>query len=379
MGKWFWGLLILAIISLLAGHLMHGGGGMNSSAVGDSVREALKTEHSWAKVDMDGQVAKLTGEAPNQTALDNALALAKNTVANVKSGKKGCGKCKDKAGSGFSIANNASVTKAVAAAPKPAARAISPYRFKATKAENGAVDLSGWVPTEDDRTRVYGEAEALFGERLRRKEVKVAPGAPDGNWDDVISLHLPELDSLDTGTFTLNDRQALLRGLVGDTAVRDRINTVVSGLPTDYIGAANITVPNAAAANAGTVQDAALCQGLFNQIKGDARINFASGKAEIRGAGSFDLLNNLVSAANQCQTFQIVIEGHTDSEGAEDYNQYLSEQRANAVRAYLADNGVSVDRLSAVGKGETEPVASNDTPQGKAANRRIDFVVTQSE
>ncbi len=376
MGKWFWGLLILAIISLLAGHLLHGGGGMNSSAVSDSVRDALKNEHSWAKVDMDGQVAKLSGEAPNQTALDNALALAKNTVANVKTGKKGCGKCEG--GSGFSVANKASVMTA-AVAPKPAPRAISPYQFKATKAENGTVNLTGYVPTEDDRNRVYSEAEALYGNRLRRKDVKVAPGAPDGNWDDVISQHLPELDLLDTGTFTLTDRQALLRGVVGDTAVRDRINGVVTSLTGDYVGAANITVPNAAASNAGEVKDASLCQGLFNQLKGDTRINFASGLAEIRGAESYDLLNNLASAANQCQSFRIVIEGHTDSEGAEDYNQRLSEQRANAVRAYLADAEVSVNRLTAIGKGEAEPIASNDTPEGKAANRRIEFVVTQSE
>ncbi len=376
MGKWFWGIIILAIISLLVGHLWHGGGGLNSSAVGDSVRDALKTEHSWAKVDMDGQVAKLSGEAPNQTALDNALALAKNTVANAKTGKKGCGKCKG--GSSFSVANDASIMKA-AVAPKPAVRAISPYRFKATKAEDGMVDLTGYVPTEDDRNRVYGEAEALYGNRLRRKDVKVAPGAPDGNWDDVISQHLPELDALDTGTFTLTDRQALLRGVVGDTAVRDRINGVVTSLSGDYVGAANITVPNAAASNAGEVKDASLCQGLFNQLKGDTRINFASGRAEIRGAESFDLLNNLASAANQCQSFRIVIEGHTDSEGAEDYNQRLSEQRANAVRAYLADTGVGIDRMTAIGKGEAEPIASNDTPQGMAANRRIDFVVTQSE
>lgn len=381
MGKWLWGIIILAIISFLVGTFLFGGGGVKSSAVGDSVRDALKNDHSWAKVDMDGQVAKLTGEAPNQTALDNALALAKNTVSNVSNVKSGhkekCGKCKSSAK--FSVASGATVMKAAAVAPKPAPKPISPYRFKATKAENGMVDLTGYVPTANDRNRVYGEAEALFGNKLRRKDVKIAPGAPDGSWDDVISQHLPELASLDNGTFTLNDRQALLRGLVQDASVRDRINGVVTALPNGYVGAANITVPNAAAANAGEVKDASLCQGLFNQLKGDTRINFASGRAEIRGAGSFDLLNNLASAANQCQSFRIVIEGHTDSEGADDFNQRLSEQRANSVRAYLADNGVGLDRMAAVGKGEAEPIATNDTPEGMAANRRIDFVVTQSE
>lgn len=379
MGKWLWGLIILAIISLLAGHFMHGGAGGSSSAVGDSLRDSLKADHSWATVNMDGNVAKLSGEAPSQSALDSALALAKTTVSNAKGkSKKGCGKCK---ADGFSVANNASVKKAVAAvAPKaPAIEVVSPYRFKAEKRENGRVDLTGYVPTEADRDRVYGEAEALFGNRLRTKKVGIASGAPDANWDDVISAHLPQLDSLDYGTFTLNDRQALLEGYVGEASVRDSVNQVVNGLPANYTGATNITVPNAAAVNAGEVNDASLCQGLFDRLKGDTRVNFASGKAEIRGAESFDLLNTLASAANQCKSFRIQIEGHTDSEGAEDYNKWLSEQRANTVRAYLADNGVELSRLTAIGFGETNPIASNDTPEGMAANRRINFVVTQSE
>jgi len=376
MGKWFWGTVILAIISLLVGHLLHGGSGVNSASMGDSIRSALKNDHSWAKVNIEDGVASLTGEAPNQSAIDSAMTLAKNTISN-STGSKGCSdKCNK--GGALSVASNATI-KAAAVQPAPAAEVVSPYRFSAVKRENGTVDLNGHVPTDEDRQRVYTEAEALFGEKLRRKNVNIAAGAPDANWDDVISAHLPELASLDSGTFTLNDRQALVRGIVSDSSVRDRVNAVVTALPEGYVGAANITVPNAAAVNAGTVQDAALCQGLFNQLKGDTRINFASGKAEIRGAESFDLLNALASAANQCTAFRIQVEGHTDSEGAENYNQWLSEQRANSVKAYLADNGVNIDRMTAIGFGEEKPIATNDTPEGKAANRRIDFVVTQSE
>lgn len=377
MGKWFWGIVILAIISLLVGHFLHGGAGVNSSAMGDSVRDALKNEHSWAKVDIDGNVAKLSGEAPSKSAADSAVLLAKKAISGTAVSDKGCGKCKS--AKGFSVANNATI-KAAAVQPKaPAIEVVSPYRFKATKLENGRVDLTGFVPTEDDRVRVYNEAEALFGNKLRTKKVGIAAGAPDANWDDVISAHLPELASLDYGTFTLNDRQALVQGFVGDTSVRDRVNAVVTALPEGYVGAANITVPNAAAQNAGEVKDASLCQGLFNQLKGDSRINFASGKAEIRGAQSFDLLNTLASAANQCKTFRIQIEGHTDNEGDAGYNQTLSERRANSVQAYLADNGVEIGRMSAIGFGENNPIATNETPEGKAANRRINFVVTQSE
>jgi outer membrane protein OmpA-like peptidoglycan-associated protein len=66
------------------------------------------------------------------------------------------------------------------------------------------------------------------------------------------------------------------------------------------------------------------------------------------------------------------IEGHTDSVGSERSNQILSERRANAVRDYLIANGISDDRLTAVGYGETRPIDSNKTRSGRANNRRVE-------
>jgi len=73
--------------------------------------------------------------------------------------------------------------------------------------------------------------------------------------------------------------------------------------------------------------------------------------------------------ANPGQAF--VLEGHTDADGAADYNQDLSERRAASVLRWLAENGVATDRITAVGLGETRPVESNATAAGKALNRRV--------
>jgi len=174
MGKWFWGILILAIISLLVGMFLHSGAKTNPSAVGDSIRSALSNDHGWAKVDMDGHVAKLSGEAPNQTSLDSAMALAKSTASGaVSKTKEGCEICKGKS-KDFSVANNATIKAAAVVPPKPTVPTVSPYTFKATKLENGRVDLTGHVPSEEDRNRVYSEAEDLFGNRLRSKNVTIA-------------------------------------------------------------------------------------------------------------------------------------------------------------------------------------------------------------
>ena len=78
-----------------------------------------------------------------------------------------------------------------------------------------------------------------------------------------------------------------------------------------------------------------------------------------------------ITAANPHVRVEIV--GHTDSSGSDSYNQSLSERRAQAARAYLESIGVSGARLSALGRGESSPVADNSTSEGRAANRRVDL------
>jgi outer membrane protein OmpA-like peptidoglycan-associated protein len=73
----------------------------------------------------------------------------------------------------------------------------------------------------------------------------------------------------------------------------------------------------------------------------------------------------------------VEVGGHTDSVGSEAYNQGLSERRADAVRDYLMSKGVKASRLTARGYGESRPVASNDTEEGRAENRRVELVVIE--
>jgi outer membrane protein OmpA-like peptidoglycan-associated protein len=70
------------------------------------------------------------------------------------------------------------------------------------------------------------------------------------------------------------------------------------------------------------------------------------------------------------------IEGHTDSVGSDDFNQKLSEQRAESARIYLQDAGIGTDNLVARGFGESKPVASNDSDAGRSQNRRVEMIVT---
>ena len=82
-------------------------------------------------------------------------------------------------------------------------------------------------------------------------------------------------------------------------------------------------------------------------------------------------LEDIRSTLSRDSDLSVVIEGHTDNQGEEDYNADLSERRARSVIAYLTANGVADSQLAAAGKGETEPVADNSTAEGRAENRRV--------
>ena len=91
---------------------------------------------------------------------------------------------------------------------------------------------------------------------------------------------------------------------------------------------------------------------------------------------------NLTELAKSLQRYpdsQLLIVGHTDSKGDDAYNQRLSERRSAAAAAYLAAQGVDRSRLAASGKGESEPIATNDTDAGQAQNRRVEVAIYASE
>jgi outer membrane protein OmpA-like peptidoglycan-associated protein len=86
-------------------------------------------------------------------------------------------------------------------------------------------------------------------------------------------------------------------------------------------------------------------------------------------------LNDLAATLKKYDDTDILVEGHTDSDGAEAHNQTLSERRANSVKAYLVSQGVASNRFTTTGYGELQPVADNSTASGKASNRRVEIAI----
>ena len=103
-------------------------------------------------------------------------------------------------------------------------------------------------------------------------------------------------------------------------------------------------------------------------LQADAYFDFDKSTLKAEGKAKLD---ELAGKLGQVNVETIVATGHTDSVGADAYNQALSVRRANAVKAYLVSKGVAAERVLVEGKGEAQPVASNATKAGRAQNRRV--------
>lgn len=113
-------------------------------------------------------------------------------------------------------------------------------------------------------------------------------------------------------------------------------------------------------------------------VKFKEQVLFAFNSSDL-GSNAQTNLNKLVDVLNRYPDTDITVIGHTDSIGTDAYNQTLSEKRANAVISYLRSHNIASSRLTAKGMGESDPVAANDTEDGRAQNRRVEFVITANE
>lgn len=116
----------------------------------------------------------------------------------------------------------------------------------------------------------------------------------------------------------------------------------------------------------------AVCQQQFEEFLGDKRILFETDSTTLTLESTL-MLDELAAIVGQCPDTRIQVSGHTDARGTDEFNQWLSQARAESVTSYLAGQGVDAARLSAIGYGASQPIADNVTAAGLARNRRIEF------
>ena len=365
-GKWLTGIFILGLVALLLQLFSPWGAKAHSAKMGESVKSALTNGgFSGVDVDMLGNVAKLSGTTPSEEVKSSVIETAKNAQ---------CEKCADREnGKRWHEVDASDLTV------KKLVPTVSPYTLNGVRGEDGGIVLNGYAPSEADRDGILADAEAMFPGKVTDNKIKIASGAPNDGWRTVAAANISGLAKLDSGEFSMTNADSFLTGRTLSTETRSNVNGIVGALPAGFNGAANIVVPEAEAENTGTINSEEACQGLFDNLKGDAKINFAYNRAEIGDAASMGLIKSLASAAIQCSNFRITVDGHTDADGSEAYNLDLSRRRAEEVVKQLVAFGVDSNNITGGGYGESRPIASNDTPEGMAKNRRIEFKVTRSK
>lgn len=245
-----------------------------------------------------------------------------------------------------------------------------PYIFQANKDPvAGTLTLTGYVPDNNVHAALAAAAERKFFNEKVVDNLKASVGAPSGFANAVVPA-LSALSRLSTGTLIVSDREVRLSGdALYDAAVTQVRASLAKDLPQGWQLKTDVALKPAQ-----SPVDATVCQQLFSQLLSKGKIRFETGGANV-DQDSIGLLDRLIETAMRCPTSTIEIAGHTDSDGDDGFNQVLSEKRAQAVADYLVKAGLPSDRFVATGYGSTQPVASNDTDDGKAQNRRIDFLV----
>lgn len=311
-------------------------------------------------VDIGDMLVALTATMANLPNADASLTGDRLTVSGTSASYQGGQDAED----AFNALASSSLMVTADITPGPA----SPFTFSALMGE-GEITLSGFVPSEEERQSVLSDVEALFPNRDVRDELIVAQGAPDG-FGAMVQAGLRALGRLANGQFSVSDASA---DLSGDALFLRSIGQVEESLAGDAPGGFDLSSDIGMLAPPSIV-DAAACQAQFASLLSGNSIRFATGKADIDSL-SYGLLDRLVRTLQSCPDARVEIAGHTDAQGSDTANQALSQQRAGSVLAYVQNAGIRASRLSAVGYGEASPIADNETDEGRARNRRIEFTV----
>ncbi len=293
---------------------------------------------------LDGNVLSVQGEASNVENYDAAIAALRRPGLPA----------------GFTLSGDSSISRPVA----------RPFVWSATRSGD-TITLSGNAPDPARQGEILDSASGKFSSFEVDDQTGIAGGAPE-NWPGAAKVALRLVSRLADGAVTITDTRVEVRGEAVHQAAIDSISrSLETELPQGFTGSADIAI-----AAPGAQVDLFACQTLFDGVMAREVVLFDVGAADIH-RDSMRVIDAVVSVALRCPNGKIAILGHTDSDGDTDQNRVLSEARANAVRDTLIGAGIDGNRLTAIGYGETRPVTGNDTPEGRAANRRIEFRVVR--
>ncbi len=245
--------------------------------------------------------------------------------------------------------------------------------FVTTLSPEGLVQLRGRVADDLQRNAVNSYAQSLFGTDQVYSATRLDPNLPDG-WPVRVLAGLEALSFVNNGTLVVQPEVVEITGTTGQQDANSEVARVLAeklGDAEDFRIAVRYD-PNLDPATALPTPEE--CAQKVNDALSEKKITFEPGSATI-SSDTQDVLDRIAEIVRACEDVRMEISGHTDSQGREEMNARLSQQRAEAVLTALLDRRVLTTNLIARGYGETNPIADNSTEEGREANRRIEFRV----
>lgn len=259
----------------------------------------------------------------------------------------------------------------------PEAGNAGPPQFIATRSPEGLVQLRGRVSGESLNTTAENFARAKFGMADITMATRTTDGLP-ADWTIRVLAGIQALSELSNGSVTVEPSNMVVRGNSGKADAGGEITRL---LVQELGDSAAFEVDVAYVEQLDPIASLPTPEECLDQIvnvTAARKITFEPGSTAISGEAA-NIMDDIAEILQKCADLRIEIAGYTDSQGSEDGNLRLSQQRADAVLAALRARRVPVSTFRAKGYGEADPIADNETEAGRDANRRIEFRLITTE
>ena len=269
-----------------------------------------------------------------------------------------------------------------AAAEVVSGAGVSPFTLSQAA---GALVLRGVVPNGAVRTSLLARVREAFPGREVRDELTLDAGAR-ADWEASLLALLGRIRGVNRPALSIEPGDGgaggvvVLSGAVPTEADKAEVETAArAAVAAPYTLRSDLIVEDPAIGDqlevsGSTDADVVAAEEAFREALSIGQIEFASGTNDLTPQ-SREILDRVAAVLTRVPTVGADVQGHTDAQGGEAANQALSQERAEAVEAYLLAQGVADDALTATGFGEGQPIASNDTADGRARNRRVVFAL----
>ncbi|MBK0326434.1 OmpA family protein [Rhodobacteraceae bacterium F11138] len=247
-----------------------------------------------------------------------------------------------------------------------------PPEFVATLSPEGLVQLRGRLGDETTRHVADSYARSRFGSDSVYTATRSVGNLPE-DWSARVLAGIEALSLLGSGAVTVSPDHLVVRGI----STREGVASEASRLLAERLGEAKTfdldVTYRPPPPPADTPPAPEECEAGLAEIQKEQKIMFEPGSATI-DESSRGVMDEIAALLDKCGDFRLEIQGHTDSQGRETMNMDLSQARAQSVLNELRARRVLTGSYSAVGYGETQPIASNKTEEGREENRRIEFL-----